>query len=1028
MDALAAFGSASFDWVMRLDNVWRDIPYDVPSLNAALRRAVLGRLEQMASASDRTSPLGWIALGPAGAGKTHLLSSLRRETSAGPATFILADMTDVNDFWETVLLGYLSSLREPEERPQGRLALEKIFEHLGNSPDKAARNVSALARMPQAMVVKNTARALQLLAKKDRHKVIEHQDTLRALILLNSNDFNLSNLGYNWLLGLGLEDDEARRAGIRQARQSPVRIVRGLSWAMGMGGPTLLAFDQLDAIVTEQHLASGLNQRGEPTEEQRASKAIIEGIGRGLSALADHTQATFCLVSCLESTWETLRRTVLHSSTDRFETPRNLAPLTGADTARLLVEQRLALAYQAAGFTPGHPSWPFRAEAFEEAVGLTPREILKRCESHRQTCLDNGRVMELAGFRDEAKPEAVVSSRDEFQEIDAAFTALKQEADPAGLLAEENEDALGELLQAACRCLIREAPLPDDVDVLLETRFGGGHGYAPLHARLRLVYIREGAEETHICFRALQKVNHNAYMARLKAAMTASGIDRSLTFRRLFIVRRNALPGGPRSKETTAAFSKAGGKFGVPPDEDLRAFWALKKLDRNPPGRFAEWLQDRKPVSKLDLMRAAVPELCRPDSVPPSLQETPRVKKEDTPAGPRPLPLGVSLEAETMGQAVSLPLSALRRNFMVMSGSGSGQTVLVRRLVEEAALLGLPAVVIDAGDDFTGLGHPWPQAPDHWAEGDEAKADNFFQRAEVLVWTPGLSGERPLVLPVLPDFEAVADDSEALDDAVFLALRSLSRVMGIRPGKKKLSVLASALRYFAQRGSNGLMDLIALLSDLPPEAGVKLRAGPRLALETAEQLRAKVLADPQLGRSDPQADTDALFAGRESGQTRISVVSLGGLSSLEARRQFVSQLAISLLAWAKRQGASGGGTPKALVVLDGAKDFLPPGPPARGWAGLTHLTAQGGKYGLGLVLAAQDTKAIDTKTLVYFSTWFFGRASAPQTIKRLTKLLAERGGAGQDPARLDPGQFYVASDGYINPPTKITVPMCLSRY
>lgn len=1028
MDALAAFGAASFDWVMRLDNVWRDIPYDVPGLNAPLRQAALERLRQMASASDRTSPLGWVALGPAGAGKTHLLSSLRRETSAGLATFILADMTDVKDFWETVLLGYLSSLREPEERPQGRLALEKIFEHLGNSPAKAARNVSALARMPQSLVVKNTARALQVLAKKDRQKVIEHQDTLRALILLNSNDFALSNLGYNWLLGLGLEDDEAKRAGLRQPKQSPIRIVRGLSWAIGLGGPTLLAFDQLDAIVTEQHLASGLDQGDEPTEEQTASKAIIEGIGRGLSALADHTQATLCLVSCLESTWEILRRTVLHSSTDRFETPRSLVPLTGADTARLLVTQRLAPVYQDAGFTPGYPSWPFRNEAFEGVVGLTPREILKRCESHRQRCLDAGRVMELTGFGDEPEPEAAVSSRDEFQEIDAAFTALKRKADPAKLLDEENEDALGELLQAACRCLVREAPLPDDVDVLLETRFGGGHGYAPLHARLRLVYVREGAEETHICFRALQKINHNAYLARLKAAMTASGIDRSLTFRRLFIVRRNALPSGPRTKETTAAFRKAGGKFGVTPDEDLRSFWALKKLDQNPPSRFVDWLQDRKPVSKLDLMRAAVPELCRSDSVSHSVQEAPQVKKEDAPAGRRPLPLGVSLEAETMGQAVSLPLSALSRHFMVMSGSGAGQTVLVRRLVEEAALLGLPAVVIDAANDFTGLGHPWPQAPDHWAADDKAKADKFFQQTGVLVWTPGRSQGRPLILPVLPDFEAVADDSEALDDAVFLALRSLSRVMGIRPGKKKLGVLASTLRYFAQRGSGGLMDLIALLSDLPPEVGVKIRSGPRLALEAAKQLRAKILADPQLGRSNPQAGTDALFAGRESGQTRISVVSLGGLPSLEARRQFVSQLAISLLAWAKRRGAPGGGAPKALVVLDGAKDFLPPGGPERGWAGLTHLAAQGGKYGLGLVLAAQDPKAIDTKILVHFSTWFFGRASAPQTIKRLTKLLVERGGAGQDPARLDPGQFYVVSDGYINPPAKIAVPMCLSRY
>ena len=76
-----------------------------------------------------------------------------------------------------------------------------------------------------------------------------------------------------------------------------------------------------------------------------------------------------------------------------------------------------------------------------------------------------------------------------------------------------------------------------------------------------------------------------------------------------------------------------------------------------------------------------------------------------------------------------------------------------------------------------------------------------------------------------------------------------------------------------------------------------------------------------------------------------------------------------------------------------------------------RLAAQARKYGLGLVLATQNPKDLDYQAVAQFSTQFFGKANSPQVIEFIQRLLAEKGGAGDDVGRLQRGQFYVASEG-----------------
>jgi len=102
--ALAALRKVNFDWTAHIDQIWRDQPRETESLQADSRRELIERLDDLRDQTSDSSPLGQPLLGPAGSGKTHLLGFVRRETLARGMFFILADMTDVGDFWDTVLL------------------------------------------------------------------------------------------------------------------------------------------------------------------------------------------------------------------------------------------------------------------------------------------------------------------------------------------------------------------------------------------------------------------------------------------------------------------------------------------------------------------------------------------------------------------------------------------------------------------------------------------------------------------------------------------------------------------------------------------------------------------------------------------------------------------------------------------------------------------------------------------------------------------------------------------------------------
>ncbi|MBL7646281.1 MAG: DUF87 domain-containing protein [Candidatus Hydrogenedentes bacterium] len=1065
MGELEALRQVDFNWVVHPDLVWDDELPDAPGLHGNICDDIIDAARNLKGARPA---LGRLLLGPAGAGKTHLLAMLRRRASREGMTFVMADLTDVRDFFETLLLGFVVSLHQPDA--SGHTQLHSLFVRLIGALSSTVDPqdyVNRLAVQKPEGLSAAIADILRNLQVRDAIHTAKHRDVVRATVLLHARNFEVNSVGSTWLQGSQIEDDAKARFGFSTIRQKPSEIVQGLSWLASLCGPTIIAIDQLDPIIAYNRQAARAERVREEDESVELAKKILNDLCNGLGGLYSTTLRTVPVVTCLESSFGTLREFGLQSNLDRFEPPESLPPLGDVATAKAMIQLRLERAYAAQNFNPPHPTWPFAPTFFEGAVGLAPRELLKRCDGHRRACNGRGRVTELRAFTDSLVEPSGTPETTKWPELDERFQDLRGRADIPFLLEEGFEDErLARLLVTAAACLVKEAPPDDAHDVVVDSEFPGRNRIMPLHARIRKIELATGAEQ-HFCLRAMEKTHAISFQARLRAAMTSSGIDRKLGFRHLVLFRSNPLPGGEVTAKRLSDFYEKGGVLMAPEPDEIATLWALQQMSAEAHEAFDGWLIARKPAHNLRMLRSvrlngaagleaqggsdAPPDSGTPAAPPqataPSGNDNVSGASDTThatasppapPPQPKPSIAGVALPVgrqiiggEPRGAELGLPLLELRKHTAIFAGAGSGKTVLIKRLVEEAALLGVPAIVIDTANDLAQLGDPWPDAPESLRPEEREKAERFFETTETVVWTPGLEGGNPLRLEPLPDFSALLGDVDALNDALAMAREALADI--VAPGNRestrnRLGVLTAALRFFAEQGGGNLENLVELLNDLPTGADANINDARKYASKMADALRSQLQIDPMLASGGDALDPAALFGlDPAPRRTRISVINFVGLPALDQQQQFLNRLAMTLFSWIKKHPADSG-TLRGLLVLDEAKDFIPAMSKSPCRDSFMRLAAQARKYGLGLIFATQAPREIHNSIVTNCSTSFYGKGNAPAVINAIKELLQNKGAPGDDVARLAQGQFYVHNADVTRAPVKVATNLCLSHH
>ncbi len=368
---------------------------------------------------------------------------------------------------------------------------------------------------------------------------------------------------------------------------------------------------------------------------------------------------------------------------------------------------------------------------------------------------------------------------------------------------------------------------------------------------------------------------------------------------------------------------------------------------------------------------------------------------------------------------MSLPIRLLPRHTAIIAGSGSGKTVLLRRLVEEAALAGIPAIVIDPNNDLSRLGDSWPERPAAFTDADAAQAAAYAERVEVVVWTPGVNAGNPLFLSVLPDFSGIGADPDERQQAVEMAAETLGPLAGARKGLQR-GVLADALRVFAERGGS-LGDFITLLADLPD--GVSdIGEAAKHAAKMADELRAAVATNPLLRVKGAVLDPKLLFFGADPARTRISVINLSGLGSEAAREDFVNRLQMTLFGWIKRNPSPRG----MLYVVDEAQTFLPAQRRAPASAAASSWWRRGANTGSGSWWRRRCPRACTTRS----SRTARPSSSAARAPRRRSRPPRRSWRPMAARLRYRPagrGRVLLRHRG-LGRPAKLTTPLCLSYH
>ncbi len=1072
LDALRAL---RFNYTRVADDVWRPLPFHVEGIHRETAQVILDGLLE-AEESVAASPIGVAIQGQRGTGKTHLLGWVREKVHEEDAYFFLVSLLDAKDFWESVLLSMLDSLSRPMagDGSQLRELLWRLCV-LAEVP-RAARG-AIIGDIPLSRA--DLDAFVNALRRYDPRVGRDVQDIARALTLRASCDLTAQDVGDAYLISAPQgEPGERAKWGFRTVEKTPQEIVHDLSGLLALTGPSIIAVDQVDTLIAQSATLTGAGSADDP-EHRRA----IERIAGGLMTLREVTRRTLTVLSCLPLTWTLIEEGATDTVQDRFRTTMPLRAIPDAETGRALVEKRFGAQYDAAGFTPPYPTWPVKPEAFEEATQYTPRQLLIRIDRHVRSCLANGQVTELDRLTG-SQPEKTVAVKRlpereaDFDTLDRRFAELRERADVAGALNPITEDAvMPGLLSAGLSAWITE----QGDDGRLFTQDPPPSTKPPLHARLRRTLDEATENEAHWCFRAISASHHTAALTRLKAASTAAGLDERISARKLFVLRNQGWAKGPATQDALAAFEQAGGRVLQAEENDLRIFAALRNLLADDPPDLQAWLVSRRPTSEVKLFAEALSDVAvprvsdpaagtssraarSPGHPPPTanperrvLQRTPVPRPTPLPEAPaskvvpaeeratatpavphprRPLSPGEAQAAAylTIGTATSdtrpvrIPLELLRKHTAIFAGSGSGKTVLIRRLVEECALQGVSSIVLDANNDLARLGDRWPEPPAEWGEGDAAKADDYLADTDVVIWTPRKESGRPLSFQPLPDFASIADDADEFGEAVDAAVAALvpRAKLETRAAKAHLSraVLREAVAHYGRRGGAGLGGLIALLDDLPDGVS-SLEGAARLATEMAQHLRAETISDPLFAGTGAPVDPGVLLTPPEGKRARVSVISLTGMASDAQRQGFVNQLQMALFSWIKRNPA--GDRPLGgLFVMDEAQTFAPSGAATVCTQSTLALAAQARKYGLGLVFATQAPKGLHNRITGNAATQFFGLLNAPAQITAARELARAKGGDVLDVSRLKSGQFYAAFEG--GSFTKVRTPLCLSHH
>lgn len=333
----------------------------------------------------------------------------------------------------------------------------------------------------------------------------------------------------------------------------------------------------------------------------------------------------------------------------------------------------------------------------------------------------------------------------------------------------------------------------------------------------------------------------------------------------------------------------------------------------------------------------------------------------------------------------------LVKHLGIFGSTGSGKTVLGKILIEELALQDIPSIIIDPQGDISSL--MIRNSDDILQEklGDVARADRFFENADVRVFTP--TSNKGISLSLNP----VIYPPNSIDDVE--AIRILDNA-----SNTLIELLIKLVKYPRSKQMNSKSTIYSILYDCWQKGEVvkDIETLTKLISED-EKIYAKFMSDNDKEKLVIALNnlligtTGLLFSGKErldisnliekrNGKVPVNIIFLKSLLNKNERHLFVSVLIQSIYSWMIQQGSSP--NLKCFFYMDEVAPYMPSGmssPPGKDM--LLLLLRQARKYGIICGLATQSPKDIDYHGFDQLNSLFFGRIITQQSKKVIERIL-----------------------------------------
>lgn len=1031
--------------------IWRESPFDVETVHAQAREQFQELLAQVTTPPGLDSGRIYLLLGESGSGKTNLVRSFRNHVHYNGRGFVgyMQMTTAVTDYNRYVLSNLIDSLDQPYYESlgttSGLLRLSNAIATRCDDPEA----IEALRESPnltQEDIVRLVRRAAERFAEQLRF-ADNDIDLIYALLFLQRNNHILKRLVLKYLRCEELSPrDRDYLGGIvpRRGEDDPQKLIEHF-------GRLVQGFDSHCLVLCVDQFEEMFQLSDSEAHFRRAMATLC--------TIADRVPSSVIVISCLEDYYKALRTRLTRSILDRLE---NDPPPVRLETERTekeveeLIRHRLSYLYETslAGFSQSNPLfvadpfYPIPSTFVKSLARSRTRDVISECWKLREASIAARHIVEHSPQRSSSStggdPDAQILDKAKVRLEQAWNDYLAQYSDELP----EDDTSLVELFRWAIQACGDELESGHRFDA---TAKGNTINVRVTAKAQKPNKNRPLVEEVFValCNRAPQG---NGLRIQIEAAEEEAGK------RILALIRWGEFP--PQSRKTLVAAKlaevlKKGGRRAVVEDSDWRTIAAFREFRQTHEKdvHFNAWLMAENHLSRLlpIIHVLALDDLNEPLSAADLNEAPPTLASQGTPAQaiathPEPLPaqavadtkpsasvahattsptsigpLVVGTTNELIASPVTLDPETLCSHAAFLGSTRSGKTTLALNVIEQLALRGIPAILVDRKGDLAGYARDdlWEKPPAIPALREIGRS--LRQCLDIALFTPGNSKGRQLAISVIPsDLTGLSDDER--EQAARHAADALGGMLDYKHTGRDKSlrvILAQAIHLLATYGEPQKLDLGSLIEFIDSASPSLVHAVGKLDVKLFKTLvqnleTLRLSTKDVLSIDGEKLDAELLFGlgpHARHGRTRLSIISTKSLQNNAQILFWVSQLLLSLTRWVARSPSP---RLQGVVLFDEADVYLPAQSQPATKAPLESLLRRARSGGLGILLATQSPGDLDYKCRDNIRSWFVGRVTQQVALEKMKPLLNEArvNVANRIPGQ-ETGEFHLIQDGQV---------------